>query len=297
MSAVRQDATELDSLVDAALREDLGSEEADPAADITTAWTVPPGTRALGVILTRADGVLAGLEAARRVFLRVDATVEFGAVAADGVRVTSGDYLARIRGDAASLLCAERTALNFLQQLSGVATLTRTYVDAVAGTGARITDTRKTTPGFRQLEKQAVALGGGVNHRYGLYDAVLIKENHAACAGGVVTAVRHARRAATAAGRTVPIYAEAETLEDVRGLLSVAPDRVMLDNMRLDDMRTAVALIRDGLPDTRIEATGGVSLGSVREVAETGVDLISVGALTHSAAALDLTMLFEMDGE
>ena len=192
------------------------------------------------------------------------------------------------------LLAGERTALNFLQRLCGVATLTRRYVDAIAGTRARITDTRKTTPGFRLLEKYAVVQGGGVNHRMGLYDALLIKENHAASVGGVDAAIDQARQTAAHQGKTrIPIFVEAETLDEVHSLIPHAPNRIMFDNMPLEQMREGVHLIRQANPEIDIEATGGVTLDNVRQVAETGVDLISIGTLTHSAPALDLSMLFE----
>ena len=186
-----------------------------------------------------------------------------------------------------SLLAGERTALNFLQQLSGVATLTRCYVEALSGTATRITDTRKTTPGWRHLQKWAVRLGGGVNHRMGLYDAVLIKENHAAAAGGVRAAIRAAR------GQAAPIYVEAENLAEVEEALVDGPDRILLDNMDAPTLRRAVALIRAANPAIEIEATGGYTLATVRAAAAAGVDLVSIGALTHSAPALDLSMLFE----
>lgn len=277
-------------LICAALREDLGSTEPDLDLDITTTWTVPAGARATAGIVSRQDGVMAGLQLAGDVFRQLDAETRFEACTTDGGQVVAGATVARIYGSAAVLLAAERTALNFLQRLSGISTLTRTYVDAVAETRCRITDTRKTTPGWRELEKYAVRLGGGVNHRMGLFDAVLIKENHAICAGGVDAAVVQARKAAMAAGRQVPIYAEAETLREVRQLLPAGPDRIMLDNMPLETMAQAVSLIRRSLPETEIEATGGITLGNIRNIAGTGVDFVSIGALTHSAPALDLSM-------
>jgi len=286
--------SEWSDLIATALREDLGTDSIRPAADITAAWTTPPLLRAGAMIHSRARGVIAGLPNARQVFVLLDAAVEFQALTQDGSSVNAGQDIARLSGPALALLAGERTALNLLQRLSGIATLTRRFADAVAGTGARITDTRKTTPGMRVLEKYAVRMGGGVNHRMGLYDAALIKENHAACAGGVDAAVRRVRRAAAAEGRQVPVYAEAESLDDVHRLLEAAPDRIMLDNMPLETVRKAVALIRASMPRVEIEATGGINLDNVRGIAETGVDLISIGALTHSAPALDLSMLFDM---
>ena len=279
-------------LVDLALREDLGTADITPEADLTAARIVPAHTRARATIIARKPGVVAGLDVAGGVFHRLDAEVTFAPQVADGTAVDDGDMLVRLEGLARPLLAGERTALNFLQRLSGVATLTRTYVEAVAGTSARITDTRKTTPGFRLLEKQAVLLGGGVNHRIGLYDALLIKENHAASVGGVDKAVQKARQQEK---DEVPIFVEARDLNEVRSVLPAAPDRILLDNMPPEQMREAVRIIRRASPDIDIEATGGVDLNSVRQVAETGVDLISIGALTHSAPALDLSMLFETE--
>ena len=281
------------ALVEAALMEDLGSDQIAAEADLTAAWIVPPESRARARILARGPGTVAGLEVARAVFARLDQGISFRAAIRDGGAVGDGDVLARLEGASRPLLAGERTALNFLQRLCGIATLTRTYVEAVAGTGARITDTRKTTPGLRALEKQAVRLGGGVNHRFGLYDAVLIKENHAVAAGGVDEAVRRARGAAQDAGKSaMPVYAEAGNLEEVASLVETRPDRIMLDNMSLDAIRQAVPLIRDADPTIQIEATGGVTLENVGGIAAAGVDLISIGALTHSAPALDLSMLF-----
>jgi nicotinate-nucleotide pyrophosphorylase (carboxylating) len=282
-------------LVDLALSEDLGTGAYTAEQDVTAAWTVPAGTRAKAVISARASGVIAGLELVRSVFLRLATDVSVEAAVADGQRVAHGDVIVRVCGPASALLAGERTALNFLQRLSGVATLTRAFVDAVAGTTARITDTRKTTPGFRLLEKYAVRQGGGTNHRMGLHDAVLIKENHAACAGGVGAAVAQARRASRAAGRSIQIYAEAETLDEVLELIESGADRIMLDNMGLDAMSSAVMSVRAASPEIEIEATGGITLSNVHGVAGTGVDLISIGALTHSAAALDLSLLLDLE--
>ncbi len=290
-----QESIDARELIALALREDLGAAPPTAAADLTAAWTVPAAAQAQAEIVARAPGVLAGIGLLDQIYGMLDPRVRVAAARADGADLAAGEVVARVQGPARSLLAGERTVLNFLQRLSGVATLTRRFVAAVAGTGARITDTRKTTPGWRQLEKYAVRAGGGVNHRMGLYDAVLIKENHAACAGGVAAAVRQARQAAAAAGRHVPLFAEAESLAEVRQLVEVRPDRIMLDDMPLEDVRQAVRLIRAGLPGTQIEATGGVRLENVRQLAETGVDLISVGSLTHSAPALDLSMLFRSE--
>ena len=276
-------AAAYDQLIDLALREDLGA--VDVAADLTAVWTVASDAEALARIIARQAGVVAGIEVARAVFARLDQNIAVCAEVADGDAVSAGQTLVRLQGRARSLLAGERTALNFLQQLSGVATLTHRYVEALSGTATRITDTRKTTPGWRRLQKWAVRLGGGVNHRMGLYDAVLIKENHAA-AGGVRAAIREAR------GQAAPIYVEAENLAEVEEALAGGPNRILLDNMDAPTLHRAVVLIRAANPAIEIEATGGYTLATVREAADAGVDLISIGALTHSAPALDLSMLF-----
>ncbi|MFT5090406.1 MAG: nicotinate-nucleotide pyrophosphorylase (carboxylating) [Candidatus Latescibacterota bacterium] len=279
-------------LVEWALAEDLGG-TVHLQNDITSAWTLNADNRASARIIARQQGVLAGIDVARATFARLDPELSFIALAADGDSVEKEQVLLRLEGSAHALLTGERTALNFLQRLSGVSTLTRRYVNAVEGTKARITDTRKTTPGWRHLQKWAVLVGGGVNHRMGLYDAVLIKENHAAACGGVDAAMQRARRQAAASGREVALFVEAETLEQVESLLPLAPDRIMLDNMTDETMREAVALIRSANGEIAIEATGGYTLATVASAAATGVDLISLGALTHSAPALDLSMLFD----
>ena len=295
------EAEAVDAVVAAALAEDLGSSEPSPAADLTTAWTVAPQARARARIVARQRGVIAGLPVACAVFRRLDGSVQFGRRAAEGSIAEAGETVAEISGAARSLLVGERPALNLLQRLSGTATLTRGFVTAVAGTGVHVTDTRKTTPGLRQLEKYAVRCGGGVNHRSGLYDAVLIKENHAAAAGGCAAAVRLAREGAARAGvesaASPRVMVEARDLEEVRELTDLErglrPDRILLDNMSPEAIREAVALIRPLDPPVEIEATGGIGLHNVREIALTGVDLVSIGALTHSAPALDLSLLFE----
>ena len=281
-------ATAYDSLVDLALREDLGHIDVD--ADLTASWTVDADAEDRARIIAREDGIVAGIELARAVFARLDKRICFLAQVEDGAKVAANEELIHLQGPARALLAGERTALNFLQQLSGVATLTHHFVAAIDGTAAQITDTRKTTPGWRQLQKWAVQLGGGVNHRMGLYDAVLIKENHAAAAGGVGQAVAKARLRAV--DQAVPIFVETEDLDEVQDALAEGPDRIMLDNMDTATMRRAVEIIRASNPTIEIEATGGYTLDTVRAAAETGVDLISIGALTHSAPALDMSMLF-----
>jgi nicotinate-nucleotide pyrophosphorylase (carboxylating) len=267
-----------------ALAEDLG------AGDVTSAATVPEEARAQARIVQKEPGVVFGLDVAAEAMRRcgvedVDQLAVEGEWR-DGVPVD----VVLADGPARGLLAAERVALNFLGHLSGVATLTARFVEAVAGTGARILDTRKTTPGLRALEKAAVAAGGGVNHRMGLYDAILIKENHVALAGGVARAIHAARTAQPG----MPLEIECRDLDEVAYALGAGADRLLLDNMEPETLRGAVKL-RDehGTDAPKLEASGGVSLETVREIAETGVDFISVGALTHSASTLDFSMLLE----
>ncbi len=283
-------------LVDRALREDLGG-SLSPEADVTTRLTVAEDTPAQARILARARGVLAGVDVAVSVFDRIDPALVLQCHTEDGAIVNPEDTVLDISGSAAAILTGERTALNFLQQLSGVATLTRTYVDAIAGTGAQITDTRKTVPGLRELQKHAVRCGGGISHRSGLHDAVLIKENHVTAAGSVTEAVRRARLGAQGSQKpTMRIMCDAEDLDQVRALVAgdphLAPDRILLDNMPPELMNQCVAVVREAAPDVELEATGNIDLSTVRAAAESGVDVISVGALTHSAPALDLSLLF-----
>ncbi|HLL85731.1 MAG TPA: carboxylating nicotinate-nucleotide diphosphorylase [Thermoleophilaceae bacterium] len=269
----------MQELIDLALAEDVG------AGDLTAAAVVPAGARARARIVQKAEGVVAGLDVAEAVFRRLELALRWRAHAADGDEGDAGRLVAEIAGPAAPLLAGERVALNFLGRLSGVATLTARYVEAVAGTGAAILDTRKTTPGLRALEKRAVAAGGGRNHRAGLYDALLVKENHAALAGGIAAA---ARAAVAAADRTgLEVVVECASLDEVDEALAAGAPRVLLDNLPLAELREAVARAR-GRAQT--EASGGITLDTVRAIAETGVDYVSVGALTHSAPALDLSM-------
>jgi len=265
-------------IVRRALSEDIGH------GDVTTQAVVPTATRCAGVILARMPGVAAGIEVARIAFDEADASVTFNAGTQDGGGLAAGDVIARLAGPAASILTAERTALNFLQRMSGIATLTRRYVDAVAGLEVRILDTRKTAPGLRVLDKWAVTLGGGSNHRFGLYDGILIKDNHLRIAGGVAAAVRAAR---SAAPHSLKIQVEVETLGQVQQALDAGADALLLDNMGLADLRYAVEAVGGR---ALIEASGGVTLATVREIAETGVNYISVGALTHSPPALDIAL-------
>jgi nicotinate-nucleotide pyrophosphorylase (carboxylating) len=267
-------------LIDQALAEDVGS------GDATTELLVPSDALGRAVLTQKAPGVVAGMRVAEAVFHRVDPTLRWHAHVEEGVWRDEGGRVAEVAGHSRSILTAERVALNFLQRLSGVATLTARYVREVAGTGARILDTRKTTPGLRVLEKQAVLAGGGHNHRSGLFDAILVKENHSAMAGGVGEATREA----LAAAGGLPVEVECSTLAEVREALGAGAPRILLDNMTNDELREAVAVTAGR---ASLEASGGVSLETVRGIAETGVDYISVGALTHSAPALDVSLILE----
>lgn len=269
----------LDELVARALAEDVGD------GDATAAVTVAPDARAVARIRQKAPGVVYGFELAERAFRAVDPDVVLRRRVEEGRWREEGPVL-EIAGNARALLTAERTALNFLGRLSGVATLTARCVRALEGTGARVLDTRKTTPGLRMVEKAAVWAGGGVNHRIGLFDEILIKENHAAAAGGVGEAVRRAR----AARPDLPIEVEVTDLDELREALAAGARRIMLDNMDLATMREAVAIAAGA---ASLEASGGVTLDRLRAIGATGVDFISVGALTHSAPALDLSLLLE----
>lgn len=271
----------LDRIIENALMEDIHT------GDITTLAVVPENNTVSARLTAKEPMVLAGIATAARVFSILDPAISFTACHNDGVSLERGDMIAQMRGDAALLLQGERVALNLLQRMCGVATITSRYVAAVAGTRARIVDTRKTTPGLRMLEKYAVRVGGGTNHRTGLYDGVLIKENHIAAAGGITEAVRRAR---SYIPHTIKIEVETETLAQVREALAAGADIIMLDNMELAAMREAVGVIAG---KALVEASGGVNLETVRGIAETGVDIISVGALTHSARAMDISMLLE----
>ena len=259
-----------------ALDEDIGT------GDATTLSIVPPDATMRGQIIAKQDGIIAGLDVARAAYELLDSDVDFSAQLADGSRVTRGGLLALVSGRTSSLLTAERTALNFLGRMSGIATLTRQFVDAVSGTRAVILDTRKTAPGLRLVDKLAVKLGGGGNHRIGLYDMILIKDNHIDYAGGIEEAVRRAR----AYDSGLPIEVEARSVADVNVALSLGVERILLDNMSVEQMSEAVALTNGR---AKLEASGNVTLETVRRIAETGVDFISVGALTHSAKVFDVS--------
>jgi len=269
-------ATMLKKTVRLALAEDLG------AGDVTTHRLFPRAVKAKGVIVAKQAAVIAGLPVARAVFLAVDPKVRIAFRVRDGARVQAGAIVATLAGDGRSILTGERVALNFLQHLSGVATLTRRFVDAVHGTRAMILDTRKTIPGLRVLDKYAVRLGGGRNHRMSLSDGILIKDNHLALAGNLATAMRAARR-----GAWRPVEVEAATLDDVRAALAAGAEKILLDNMPVARIKEAVLVIGKR---ARTEVSGGVHLHNVREIAAAGVDAISIGALTHSAPAVDLSL-------
>jgi nicotinate-nucleotide pyrophosphorylase (carboxylating) len=263
------------------LKEDLGR------GDITSQATVRGGTRGRGKFLAKQDCVLCGVEIAEAVFVVLDPDIRMESYNYDGDVLTSGMEFARIEGQATTLLAGERTALNLVQRLSGIATLTRAFVEQIAGTKARIIDTRKTTPGLRLLEKYAVSVGGGANHRFGLDDGVLIKDNHIALAGGVRRAIEFARQTAH---HLLKIEVEVANRIQLLEALAAKADVIMLDNMAPDEIGECVKIARNSSPDIIIEASGGVNLSTVRQIAECEVDLISVGAITHSATAIDISL-------
>lgn len=271
--------TDYTSRLKAALEEDIGD------GDVTSERIVPPGATLRGRIIAKQQGVIAGLDVARQVFELVDGAVQFSPRVRESAQVDAGRVLAEAFGPARSLLTGERTALNFLNRMSGVATLTRKFVDAVSHTQAIILDTRKTTPGLRALDKLAVRRGGGENHRMGLYDMILIKDNHIDFAGSIAEAVRRAR----AGQGTLEIEVEARTIADVNAALGLGIKRILLDNMTVETLREAVILTA---ARAKLEASGNVSLANVKAIAETGVDYISVGALTHSPPSFDASFQF-----
>jgi len=276
-----EEAIEIERIIRGALAEDIGP------GDVTSSWILPSDLQLRGSLTAKAPGIVAGLEVARMVFLAVDDSIHFDGLVADGSPVSPGDVLASVKGPSSSILSAERVALNFVQRMSGIATLTHRYVEAARGSKAVILDTRKTVPGLRVLDKMAVRLGGGQNHRLGLYDMVLIKDNHIAAAGSITVAVQRVRSRNQA---KLPVEVEIKNLEELREALELDVDRIMLDNMDLEQMRQAVALTAG---QTELEASGGITLDNVVAIAKTGVDYISVGALTHSAPALDISLEVE----
>lgn len=274
---------QLAALVALALHEDL-----EHGGDVTAAATIPADARGRARVVARRAGVLSGLVAARAVVTAVDPAVLVEESADDGDAVEPGQAVLELAGRARGILAAERTMLNFLGHLSGVATETARYVEELAGTRCVLRDTRKTTPGMRELEKAAVRAGGGVNHRMGLYDAILVKDNHVAACGGVFEATRQALRYVEASGRDVEVQVEVDGVDELREALAAGARSVLLDNLGEDRLREAVALCREQRGYVFAEASGGVSLDTVRRIAQTGVDAVAVGAVTHSAPALDL---------
>ncbi len=274
----------LEALIRTALAEDIGS------GDATTASVLSGEERGSARVVAKSELVVAGIDLFRRVFLAVDGRIQVAPLCEDGQQVQRGVVAAEIAGPLAGILIAERVALNFFQRMCGIATATRQYVEAVAGTGAKILDTRKTAPGLRLLDKYAVRVGGGVNHRFGLSNAVLIKDNHIEAAGGIPEAIARARRNAS---HTLKVEVEVKNLRELNEALEANVDIVMLDNMAVEEMREAVLHVKGRVP---LEASGNVTLANVRQVAETGVDFISVGALTHSVKAADLSLLVENRG-
>ncbi|WP_168123487.1 carboxylating nicotinate-nucleotide diphosphorylase [Paenibacillus sp. HB172176] len=263
------------------LAEDIGS------GDITTETTIPRTSQSKAIIHMKDDGIIAGLPVAKLVFEIVDSSLRFQAYAQDGDAVKKGTIIAEVEGSTHSLLTGERLALNLMQRLSGIATKTASYVEALQGLPVRLVDTRKTTPGHRMLEKYAVRVGGGANHRFGLYDAVMIKDNHIKGSGGITAAVAAARRQIP---HTMKIEVETESLAEVEEALRSGADIIMLDNMDTELMKEAVALIKGRSPHVIVEASGGVTLDTIHGIAECGVDVISVGGLTYSFQALDISL-------
>jgi nicotinate-nucleotide pyrophosphorylase (carboxylating) len=275
--------SDIDHILISALREDIGN------GDVTTTSLISENSSSLAAVTAKAEFVLAGLPYAQRVFTLMDSNARFSGIKKEGDRIVPGQILAKVKGSTRGLLMAERTALNILQRLSGIATLTDQYVRRIRGFKARIADTRKTAPGLRVLDKYAVRIGGGYNHRCGLFDGILIKDNHIAAVGGVGKAVKLAR---AGAHHLLKVEVEVKNLSEVKEALTAGADVIMLDNMPVDKMEKAIHTIRKKGQNILIEASGDISLENVRRVAETGVDIISVGALTHSAPAADISLKF-----
>lgn len=268
----------LHTLIQSALEEDVGT------GDITTSSILTGKETGVARAVAKSEIIVAGMDVFKEVFLFVDKRMQFSGCSEDGRLVMRGTSLAEVSGNLGKILTAERVALNFLQRMCGIATFTRQYVEAVRGTGAKILDTRKTVPGLRFLDKYAVTVGGGHNHRFGLYDGVLIKDNHIAAAGGISRALERVRRRISHA---LKVEVEAKNLKEVREALRSGADVIMLDNMSVEDMRKAVSLVNGRVP---LEASGNVTLANVRQIAETGVDFISIGMLTHSVPAADISL-------
>ena len=268
----------IDKIIEQALLEDIGT------GDITTKFIIPSNLTAKGIIKASEEGVVVGLDIACLVFKKLDSEILFQEKIKDGTKITRGKVLAEISGSARTILSGERVALNFLQRMSGIATITSKFCQQIKDFPVRIVDTRKTTPGLRILEKYAVLMGGGYNHRFGLYDAVLIKDNHIAVAGGIKSAVNSVRKQIS---HIIKIEVEVENLSQLQKALEMKVDIIMLDNMDLDTMKEAVKMVKG---KAIIEASGGITLEKVRKIAQTGVDLISIGALTHSVKSLDISI-------
>lgn len=273
---------QVEQIITLALNEDIGT------GDITTLSTIPADKTALGRFVAKEDMIICGIDLAKHIFARVDPSIELKANFKDGDAVKKGDVIATVSGNAQNVLTGERTALNFMQRLTGIATRTHASVAEVAGTNAKITDTRKTTPGLRVLEKYAVRVGGGTNHRFNLADGVLIKDNHIAVSGGIKNAVKNARAVIP---HTLKIEVEVETKEQLAEALDAGADIIMLDNMSYDLMRECVGIVAGR---ALVEASGNMGEKSLREVAETGVDIISIGALTHTVKAADISLKFQI---
>ena len=273
---------QIDELIREAIREDLGD------GDHSSLATIPAGAEGRAELHIKGDGILAGMDIARKVFLEIDPETRFTAFIQDGDQVRKGDIAFEVSGEVRSLLSAERLSLNFMQRMSGIATFTRRIVDAVEGTGAKVLDTRKTTPLMRELEKMAVRAGGGHNHRMGLYDMIMIKDNHVDFAGGIEKAIRMTREYLASTGRNLKIEIEVRNFEELKTVMeNGGVDRVMLDNFTPPDLARAVKIIGKRF---ETEASGGISLDNIRTYAETGVDFISVGALTHQIKSLDMSL-------
>jgi len=295
LKIVREEEKYLDGLIDVALTEDVG------VGDVTTAAVVPKGRKGLAEVIARDGGVIAGLEFTQNLFKKLEKELKIGTELQDGQKIQEGEVVLTIEGELEPILRGERVALNFLGRLSGIATLTSKFVERIKGTKSKILDTRKTTPGMRLLEKYAVTVGGGENHRFGLYDMILIKENHLAASGGIEAALRAARlyvdeyEGQTKGRHSLKIEVEVKNTEELKEALKFSPDIIMLDNFEVEEIKEGVEIVKRSEVEKgeapKLEVSGGVNLKNVREIAETGVDFISVGALTHSPKTLDFSLL------
>lgn len=297
MKIVREEEKYLDGLIDVALTEDVG------VGDVTTAAVVPKGRKGLAEVIARDGGIIAGLEFTQNLFKKLDKELKIETEFQDGQKIKEGEVVLTIEGELESILRGERVALNFLGRLSGIATLTSKFVERIKGTKSKILDTRKTTPGMRLLEKYAVTVGGGENHRFGLYDMILIKENHLTASGGIEAALKAARlyvdeyQGQTKGRHSLKIEVEVKNTEELKEALKFSPDIIMLDNFDVEEIKKGVEMVErletDEGKAPKLEVSGGVGLENVREIAEAGVDFISVGALTHSPKALDFSLLVQ----